>query len=83
MAAARSRSVMDELTLRGDLLNKVEFVPVRGQHRDAGLCCGQEDQRVVEAFLALMWQKPLRTRERPRDYACVRPDLCVRCQQSA
>ena len=54
MAAARSRSVMDELTLRGDLLNKVEFVPVLGQHRDAGLCCGQEDQRVVEAFLALM-----------------------------
>jgi hypothetical protein len=34
--------------LSGDLLNEVELVPVCGRHRQASLCAGQENQRVVQ-----------------------------------
>src|SRR5271165_3673318 len=37
-------SVMDEASFGCDLLDKVEPVAVCRQHRNAGLCGGQEDQ---------------------------------------
>ena len=74
---------MDELSLRRDLLDQIELVPARGQHRDAGLGRCQEDQRIVQALLSPVRQKALRARERAGNHAGIRPDLRVRGQKPA
>ncbi len=72
---------MDELTLRGDLLDKVEFIPIPGQNWNPRLCGRQEDQRIIQAFLALIRLEALRPRECAGDHAGISPDLCVRFEQ--
>jgi len=64
---------MDEPTLRGDLLDEVEFVPIPGQNRNSRLRGSQEDQRIVQAFLALVRLEALpgsfRWREAQKSFA--------------
>ena len=74
---------MDELTLAGELLDEIEFVPVCRQHGNANLCRGQKNQRIVQALLTLIRLKPLRSGQRASDDAGIRPDLRIRRHQPA
>jgi hypothetical protein len=65
------------------LLDQVELIPVRGQDRDAGLRGSQEDEHIIQAFLALMRLETLRACKRARDHTGIRPDLSVRRYQPA
>ena len=76
-------SEMDESAVRGELLDGIELGPVRGQQREPGLRCRQEDEGVVQAFLALMPLEALGSRQRARDQARFGPDIWVGGQQSS
>jgi hypothetical protein len=76
-------SVMDELAFWSDLLDAIEFVSVRGPDRDAGLRGGQENQRVIQTFLALIGSESLRACEDARDHAGILADLGIRRHQPA
>ena len=68
-------SVVDEPSLGRDLLDQVELVTVRGQHRQPRLCGGKQDQSIVEALLALGRLVALRPRQRSRDQPRLDPDV--------
>ena len=69
---------MNEPTLGRDLLDDIEFVAVGRQHRQPRLGGGQIDQRIVQAFLSLMFLKALHSRQRAGDHAGFQPRLPVR-----
>ena len=82
-AVSPLRSASDEPAHGGDLLDEIEPVAVRGQHRDARLGGNQENQRVVQAFVALVRLETLRAREQARDHPGIHPHLRVGRQQPA
>ena len=68
---------MNEPAARGELLNKIEFIAIGRQDRQASSLRRQKDQRVVQTFLALMSFKILRSSQCAGDQARLRPNLCV------
>ncbi len=64
-------SVVHEPPFGRELLEEVELVAVGREHSQAGPCRREQDQRVVEALLALVALKTLRSRQR----ACHEPRL--------
>ncbi len=76
-------SAMNELTLGGDLLDKIEFVPIPGQNGYSCFRRRQEDEGIIQAFLTLMALQALNPRERTGNHAGIGPDMRVGFQQPA
>ena len=68
---------MNKLAFGHDLLDEVELVAFRGQHRKANLGGGGEDQRVVQAFFSLVRLEALGAREHAGDNPGIGPDLRI------
>ncbi len=70
-------SEVEECPARGDLLDHVELNTVRGDDRQSPFRRSQIDQRVVQAFLALMRLEVLAAGERSGDHPREMPRLGV------
>lgn len=68
---------MHELSARNNLLDEIEFVSIDGEDRQAGLRGCQVDQRIIEAFLALLL-KILGARQHAGDDTGIDPELMIR-----
>ena len=63
---------------RGNLLDQIEFNAIGGDNGKPEFRCRKIDQRVVHAFLALMWLEVLRARKRAGDQPGKKPVFIVR-----
>src|SRR5437588_29790 len=66
---------VNELPFRRELLDQIELITVGSEHRQTCLGCRQIDERIVEAFLALVPLKALRAGQHASHDTGIAPDL--------